>query len=83
MFAQESERHTPNFEVFILPGGEANNAVQQIVQDSSGYLWFASQGGIHRWDGHHFKSYHHDPSDPTSISEDYIESLLVDSKGNL
>jgi streptogramin lyase len=45
------------FENFALPGGELGNHVQTIVQDSSGFLWFGSQYGLHRWDGYQFKTY--------------------------
>ena len=63
LFPQNAEDYKPIFEVFELPGGSPNNQVQQVIQDSSGYLWFASVGGLHRWDGHNFKSYRHDPED--------------------
>ena len=82
-FPQAAEAYNPTFEIFELPGGRPNNQVQQVIQDSSGYLWFASVGGLHRWDGHNFKSYTHDPEDPTSLSFDYVERLFIDSKGGL
>lgn len=83
VFSQVDEAYNPVFEVFELPGGSPNNQVQQVIQDTSGYLWFASVGGLHRWDGHNFKSYVHDPEDPSSISFNYVERLFIDSKGGL
>jgi ligand-binding sensor domain-containing protein len=37
--------------------GLINNEVRDIYQDSEGYVWFATMGGISRWDGKYFKSY--------------------------
>lgn len=37
--------------------GLINNEVQAIWQDSNGYLWIATMGGISRWDGYNFTSY--------------------------
>ncbi|MCB9285778.1 MAG: hypothetical protein H6560_00565 [Lewinellaceae bacterium] len=74
---------TPEFERFVLPGGLEENQVQQIVQDSTGYLWFGGRGGLHRYDGHQFNTYRHDPGDSTSISGNYVERLYVDSRGKL
>ncbi len=70
-------------EMFELPNGELGNHVQAIVQDQYGFMWFGSQYGLHRWDGHHFKTYLHDPSDPNSIGDNYIEYILVAKDGSL
>lgn len=81
--AQEASSPVPIFEVFELPGGKPGNAVQQVIQDSLGFLWFASEGGLHRWDGHHFKTYQHSAEDSTTISDNYVESLYIDREGQL
>ena len=69
------------FEVFELPGGIIENSVQGMVQDSLGYMWFASQGGLHRFDGRNFTTYHSDPINQNSLNSDYIEDIYLDSKG--
>ena len=51
-----------------LPGDIAGNSVNNMVQDKEGYLWFSSQDGLHRFDGFQFKSWHHDPQNPKSLS---------------
>ena len=71
------------FEAFQLPGGIIGNRVNSIAQDSTGFLWFGSHGGLHRYDGQRFKTYKHDRADPNSISSSYIECLLVDPQGKL
>lgn len=37
--------------------GLINNQVRKILQDSKGYLWFATMGGASRWDGTNFLNF--------------------------
>lgn len=73
----------PNFEVFSLPGEIKGNYVQCIAQDSVGFLWFGSQDGLHRYDGHSIITYRHDPLQENSLGDNYVEWILADSKGAL
>ena len=73
----------PRFEPFILPGGPEASAVQCVAQDKLGFLWLASKKGLYRFDGLQFIIYRHDPRDSTSIADDYVEWVMVDSKGIL
>ncbi len=57
--------------------------VRTIAQDKYGFMWFGSQEGLHRYDGYQFLSFHHDSSEPTSLSSDLISRILVDSNENL
>ncbi|MDH3649053.1 MAG: hypothetical protein OEQ53_05180, partial [Saprospiraceae bacterium] len=77
------EEYNPRFEIFTLPGGTLGNNVNSIVQDSIGFVWFGSHGGLHRYDGHRINTFKHDPRDTTSISVSYIEWLYVDREGKL
>jgi signal transduction histidine kinase/ligand-binding sensor domain-containing protein len=88
LFAQrkpsdEFKNFNPHFEIFSLPGGALGNSVQGIVQDSTGFLWFASQGGLHRYDGQNFVTYRHDPNNPNSLANNYCEYVFLDSQGVL
>lgn len=69
------------FERFEIPGGILENSVQGIVQDSLGYMWFASQGGLHRYDGKNFVTYNSDPINQNTLNSDYIENIYLDSRG--
>ena len=69
------------FERFEIPGGTVENSVQGMVQDSIGYMWFASQGGLHRYDGRNFTTYNSDPINQNSLNSDYIEDIYLDSQG--
>lgn len=46
-----------NFKKYQAKDGLANSVVNHIFQDSKGYLWYATQGGISRFDGRNFKNY--------------------------
>ena len=79
--AADFQSFNPRFEVFELPGGMLGNSVQSIVQDSAGFLWFASQEGLHRWDGQTFFTFRNDPLDSNSLISDYCEYIFLDSNG--
>lgn len=40
---------------FTTADGLPSNAVHQVVQDRHGYLWFATEDGLARFDGRHFR----------------------------
>lgn len=71
------------FEHLSDKNGLPSNAVTSIYQDSIGFLWFGTYGGLVRYDGNHFKVYQNDPKDPNSLSHNFVRSLLVDRAGNL
>ncbi|MFO7614683.1 MAG: two-component regulator propeller domain-containing protein [Bacteroidales bacterium] len=83
MSAEDGQDFNPRFEVFNLPGDVYGNSVQGMVQDHSGFLWFATQGGLYRYDGQNFVTYRYDSNNPNSLAADYIESVFLDSNGLL
>ncbi|MBO4606642.1 MAG: response regulator [Prevotella sp.] len=52
-------------------------------QDQYGYIWVATDYGLSRFDGYRFINYFHDRQDSTTIDDNIICSLCVDSKGRL
>ncbi len=74
---------TLELEKFTLPNGIYGNHVQAIAQDDYGFMWFGSQYGLHRWDGHRFKTYVHGTWDGASISSNYVECIYVAKDGSL
>lgn len=57
--------------------------VNAFAQDSLGYMWVATLGGLNRYNGYEFKQFVHDSSDPGSLPDNFVFSLFVDSAGNL
>lgn len=63
--------------------GLSQVSVIDMIKSRSGYLWIATQDGLNRYDGYSFKTYKHDPSDPTSISDNFVWSIVEDNQGYL
>lgn len=60
--------------------GMTSNVVRQSIMDRNGCMWFATENGLHRYDGYRFRVYTHRAADSTSISGDNVNALLIDSK---
>ncbi|NQZ11221.1 MAG: histidine kinase, partial [Algicola sp.] len=63
--------------------GLSHNVVNSVVQDAQGFMWFATQDGLNRYDGYNITIFRHDPDDPDSISDSYVQTLYVDKSGVL
>jgi ligand-binding sensor domain-containing protein/two-component sensor histidine kinase len=63
--------------------GLSQSSIYEIAQDRSGYLWLATQDGLNRYDGISFEIFRNEPFDSSSISSNYINALLSDSRGRL
>ncbi|MCW8999215.1 MAG: ATP-binding protein, partial [Kangiellaceae bacterium] len=70
-----------HFESLSDKDGLSQNSVIDILKDHQGYLWFATQDGLNRYDGYKITVYKHDSDDDTSISDNYIWVLLEDKEG--
>ena len=57
--------------------------VYDIVQDPTGYLWFASEQGLHRYDGVEFVPYRADPDDPEALPGNRVTSVSVGPDGTV
>lgn len=68
------------------PNALGSDFVWAIVEDASGNLWFATEGGgVAVWDRRtdQFSSYRHDSNDPQTLSSDSIRNLLIDRSGRV
>lgn len=72
-----------HFEHFDGRDGMSQTSVRAIVQDSTGYIWLGTFGGVNRYDGYSFKAYRHQSNDSTSLPNDDVTSLVVDNHQNL
>jgi ligand-binding sensor domain-containing protein/signal transduction histidine kinase len=61
--------------------GLSQTRVSEIVQDDDGFIWFGTQNGLNRFDGHKCKVFRHDPQRPDSLSGVYIHALFKDRSG--
>lgn len=65
------------FDRITTADGLSQGTVYAFCQDRHGFLWFGTQDGLNRWDGHAMKVWKHDPDDQRTISQGYIRALLV------
>ena len=78
-----SQSYNIDFDRVGIEQGLSQSSVQAIVQDSLGFLWFATQDGLNQYDGYNFKIFKHETNDSLSISDDWISALCIDQAGNL
>lgn len=72
-----------HFKQISLEDGLAQSSINAVAQDLHGFMWFGTQDGLNRFDGNEFVVYKNIPFDSTSLSENFITALLVDSKNQL
>ncbi len=69
------------FESWQTERGLPQNTVNSVAQTRDGYMWFATQEGLARFDGSRFQVF--DSHNTPEIQESYIGALLVDENGLL
>src|SRR4030042_5887565 len=72
-----------SFNHLSIEDGLSHGSVTCIFQDKKGFMWFGTQDGLNRYDGYSFKIFRNNPSDSSSISENFIFSIYEDEKDNL
>lgn len=63
--------------------GLSHNTVFCSLQDKQGFLWFGTDEGLNRFDGHTFKVYRNNPLDKNTIPSDKIRAIKEDANGLL
>jgi diguanylate cyclase (GGDEF)-like protein/PAS domain S-box-containing protein len=63
--------------------GLAQNSVSLVFQDRTGFMWFATQGGLFRYDGYGLTRYSHDPDRTDSLPENYKVTALAEAGNGL
>ena len=71
------------FEHLSIKEGLSQNSVIAIGQDRLGFLWFGTQEGLNRYDGHQIKIYRKKANERSSLGGNWINVLLVDKAGHL
>ncbi len=81
--AASAQRPEYSFINFSSRDGLSSNTVYAIVKDSYGYMWFATDDGINKFDGVNFTVYRHNPGDSTSLGPGAVMAMQEDRLGNL
>ncbi len=69
--------------VFYTADKLSSSMIDYITQDSYGYIWVATLYGLNRFDGYRFTHYFTDKNDSTTVQDNDITRLLVDSQHRL
>jgi signal transduction histidine kinase/ligand-binding sensor domain-containing protein/CheY-like chemotaxis protein len=72
-----------HFEHLTSDNGPSQNSIYCMLKDHYGLMWFATQGGLNKFDGYKFTVYTHIINDPKSISSNDINGLCEDKDGNI
>ncbi|RZK81140.1 MAG: helix-turn-helix domain-containing protein [Pedobacter sp.] len=72
-----------DFRHYQAEQGLSYNTVFNILQDSRGFMWFASKDGLNRFDGYSFKIFRNSPEDTTSIGSNVVVCLFEDRNKTL
>lgn len=68
---------------YSVKDGLSNNTVNDIIQDPNGFMWFATEKGLSRFDGYQFVNFFHDPENQNSISGNSVLTLAIDNRNFL
>ena len=72
-----------NFTTLTTKEGLSSNNINAILKDRFGFMWFATDDGLDRFDGANFKVYRNKPADTASLQANEILALHEDKDGQL
>ena len=67
--------------LFTPDDGLSNSHINNIFQDSKGYIWISTENGLNKFNGYDFEVYLSDPNDSASIQANYVTCVYEDSRG--
>jgi len=56
--------------------GLSNNKVSYVFKDKKGFMWFATQSGLNRYDGTDFKIFRYNENDSTSAGDNSFKGVF-------
>ncbi len=74
---------TIEFDYLSIEHGLSQSSVYGILHDSKGFMWFGTEDGLNRYDGHNFVVYKHVPSDPRSLSSNLAWQIIEDRNNTI
>jgi ligand-binding sensor domain-containing protein len=70
------------FDSYGIEDGLSQSSITSIFQDRYGYMWFGTQEGLSRFDGHDFKTFRRSSGDRYALSGNLVKSIDEDKRGN-
>ncbi|WP_372938548.1 two-component regulator propeller domain-containing protein, partial [Seonamhaeicola sp.] len=81
VFSQKSKQIA--FRELTVEHGLSQNSVVSIAQDSTGFMWFATQDGLNKYDGNQFKYYPFQFEDVTRSTYSKLGKIYIDRQDNV
>ena len=72
-----------NFVNFSSNNGLSSNNVNSILKDRFGYMWFATEDGLSKFDGVTFTTYSHKVLDSNTLATNQLQVIYEDPQGRL
>ena len=72
-----------NFDRINTNEDAPNGRIANMLEDGFGFLWFATDEGLFRYDGYEFKAFRHDVRDSTTLSHPSLNTVLEDHESNI
>ncbi len=79
--ASYSQVNNDIFERITTKDGLPQSTINCVIQDRKGFMWFATNGGISKYDGYTFKTYSNIVGNKNSLSNNETTFLFEDSDG--
>src|ERR1700738_817150 len=71
------------FEHLTMHDGLSQSTVNNLLQDSRGYLWLGTESGLDRYDGDSIREYRRERGNEHALDSDYVWSIAEDAAGDL
>ncbi|MBQ8519827.1 MAG: hybrid sensor histidine kinase/response regulator, partial [Bacteroides sp.] len=68
---------------YSTEAGLSSSLINQLFQDSRGFLWGATEHGLNKFDGMTYSVYRHVGGDDTSLKNNYVRSLFESRRKEL
>jgi ligand-binding sensor domain-containing protein len=72
-----------NFSCLSTRDGLSNNFVNDVIEDSRGFLWIATTDGLNRYNGYNCEIFKYEKNNTNSLPSNFILTLADDKSDNI
>ncbi|MDJ0748155.1 MAG: two-component regulator propeller domain-containing protein [Woeseiaceae bacterium] len=81
--AAADKSHPMRFGHLSINDGLSQSNVLAVLQDSDGFMWFATENGLNSYDGYEFRHFKRERGNPEALSNDFIFDIAEGRDGSL
>jgi diguanylate cyclase (GGDEF)-like protein/PAS domain S-box-containing protein len=63
--------------------GLSQSMVSSMIEDSRGFMWFGTENGLNRYDGHKFDQFFYNPQNENGLPNNDVTVLYEDIRGHI